>query len=193
MPNANSAARASRPGRSGTRPLRRALLVTVAALFAAGAAWGSSANWLLYKSHGVTLRFPPSWHATTVPLTHVTDPVQIVAIASYPLPDSNRGDDGCQPKEALDHLPATGAFIYGWEDPADSVFGPPRASDFPVRPAHFKLTGYGQYECSGPGYMLAFRDSGRFFQLHVALGRRASAATRQEVLRILDSFRAKRR
>jgi hypothetical protein len=186
-------ARGSPRGRSGTSALRRGLLVTVAAVFAAGAAWGGSASWLLYKSHGVTLRYPPSWHATTVTLTHVTDPVQIVAIASYPLPTSNRGDDGCQPKEALDHLPATGAFIYGWEDPADSVFGPPRASDFPARPAHFKLTGYGQYECSGPGYMLAFRDNGRFFQVHDALGRRATAATRQEVLRILDSFRAKRR
>jgi hypothetical protein len=41
--------------------------------------------------------------------------------------------------------------------------------------------------------MLVFRDSGRFFQLHITLGRRATAATRREVLTILDSFRAKRR
>jgi hypothetical protein len=40
--------------------------------------------------------------------------------------------------------------------------------------------------------MLVFRDNGRFFQLHVALGRRATAATRHEVLTILDSFQAKR-
>jgi hypothetical protein len=173
--------------------VRGALVITVAALFAAGAASCSSSSWLLYKSRGITLRYPPNWHATTTPLTHVTDPEQIVAIASYPLPKSNRGDDGCQPKEALDHLPATGAFIYGWEDPADSGFGPPRASDFPVRPAHFKLGRYAQYECSGPGYMLVFRDSGRFFQLHVALGRRATSTTRQDVLKILDSFRVKRR
>ena len=173
--------------------MRRALTVTVAALVATGAAWSSTSSWLLYKSQGVTLRYPANWHATTTPLTHVTDPEQIVAIASYPLPRSNRGDNGCQPQEALDHLPATGAFIYGWEDPADSVFGPPRASDFPARPAHFKLPRYAQYECSGPGYMLVFRDNGRFFQMHVALGRHATPATRQEVLRILDSFHANRR
>jgi hypothetical protein len=170
--------------------LRRGLLLIVAVLATAGTAWGSSSNWLLYRDQGVTLRYPPSWHATTTPLTHVTDPEQIVAIASYPLPKSNRGDDGCQPQEALDHLPATGAFIFGWEDPADSGFGPPRASDFPARPAHFTLIHYGHYECSGPGYMLAFRDHGRFFQLHVALGQRATIATRHKVLRILDSFQA---
>ncbi len=169
------------------------LLITIVVLTAAGTAWSSSSSWLLYRDQGITLRYPPSWYATTTPLTHVTDPEQIVAIASYPLPKSNRGDDGCQPKEALDHLPATGAFIFGWEDPADSGFGPPRASDFPVRPAHFKLIHYAQYECSGPGYMLAFRDNGRFFHLHVALGRRATEATRHQVLSILDSFQAKRR
>jgi hypothetical protein len=173
--------------------MRRVLLFTVAAFFAAGAVWSSSSSWILYKSQGVSLRYPPSWHATTTPLTHVTDPEQVVAIASYPLPTSNRGDDGCQPKEALDHLPATGAFIFGWEHPADSGFGPPRASDFPVRPAHFKLIHYAQHECSGPGYMLVFRDNGRFFQLHVALGRHATAATRHKILEILDSFKAKRR
>jgi hypothetical protein len=173
--------------------LPRILVVLVAAVFATGAAWSGSPSWLLYKSQGVTLRYPPNWYATTTPLTHVTDPGQIVAIASYPLPKSNRGDDGCQPKEALDHLPTTGAFIYGWEDPPESGFGPPRASAFPVRPAHFKLIRYAHYECSGPGYMLVFRDSGRFFQLHITLGLRATAATRREVLTILDSFRAKRR
>jgi hypothetical protein len=80
--------------------MRRVLLFTVAAFFAAGAAWSSSSSWILYKSQGVSLRYPPSWHATTTPLTHVTDPEQVVAIASYPLPTSNRGDDGCQPKGA---------------------------------------------------------------------------------------------
>ena len=49
------------------------------------------------------------------------------------------------------------------------------------------------YECIGPSYMVRFRQAGRFFQIHIVLGTRASAARRAAVLRILDSFTAKPR
>jgi hypothetical protein len=148
----------------------------------------AATGWPAFHDRGVTLRYPPTWHATTARLTHVTDPVQVVAIASYPLPRNNHGDDGCEPKEALDDLPATGAFIFGWEYPADSGFGPPKARDFPPRPAHFRLIHFAHFECAGPSYGLVFRDHGRYFQIHVALGKYASPATRRLVLRILDTF-----
>jgi hypothetical protein len=41
--------------------------------------------------------------------------------------------------------------------------------------------------------MLRFRTAGRFFQVHIVLGPRASRATRDRVVGILDSFRAKPR
>jgi len=107
------------------------------------------------------------------------------------LPPGSSGADGCQPKEALDRLPSTGAFIFGWEYGQVSPVTGIRASDFPHRPKQFKLTGFARYECLGPSYMLRFRDAGRAFQIHIAFGRRANAATRAIIIRILDTFSAK--
>jgi hypothetical protein len=139
------------------------------------------APWHTYRAHGVSVRYPPAWHATRRALTHVTSPRQVLAVASYPLPRDNRGDDGCSPKQALDALPPGGAFVFAWED--DDPGAPPR-------PAHFRLTGLAQYECLGRSYRIAFRDHNRSFVVHVVLGRRASAATRAKVLQILESFRS---
>ena len=132
--------------------------------------------------------YPPGWHATAAPLTAVTSPQQILAVASYPLPRDNAGADGCEPRQALDRMPPGGAFVYGWEYGQLSVNLGIRPRDFPPRPAHFTLTNLAQYECMGRSYMLRFSDGGWAFQIHVALGRRATAATRAAVLRTLDSF-----
>ena len=131
------------------------------------------------------MHYPPAWFATGRSLTPVTAPPQILAVASYPLPRDDDGANGCRPEEALERLPATGAFIFGWE------FGPDvyrRA--FPQRPRHFRPKNHGNYECLGPSYLLRFREAGRFFQIHIVLGTRANGATRATVLRILDSFKA---
>jgi hypothetical protein len=115
----------------------------------------------------------------------------MLAVASYSLPRDNSGADGCQPKEALDRLRATGAFIFGWEY-ANATRTGMRLRDFPPRPKRFALTSFGQYECMGPGYMTSFKEAGRLFQIHIAFGQRASAATRRTALRVLDSFEVKR-
>jgi len=138
-----------------------------------------------FRAQGVSVRYPSWWHATSARLTPVTSPVQVLAVASYPLPHDSRGADGCSPKKALDALPSDGAFIYGWE------YGSPQGELFQPRPKHFALTNFAGFECLGPSYVLHFRDAGRFFQVHVALGPRASPYTRSLVLRVLDSFRAK--
>lgn len=135
------------------------------------------------------LRYPPSWSATSRPLTPVSYSAQLLAVASYRLPRASRGANGCRPSEALDRLPPGGAFVYGWDygsGPHRSGF---RKSDFPPRPRHFRLARFGQYECAGPSYLIRFRQAGRFLQVHVALGTRATPVTRATVLRILDSLR----
>jgi hypothetical protein len=112
-----------------------------------------------------------------------------LAVASYRLPRDSGGADGCRPSEALDRLPPGGAFVYGWDYrsiPHRSGF---RKSDFPPRPRHFRLARFAHYECAGPSFMIRFRQAGRFLQIHVALGTRATPATRATVLRILDSLR----
>lgn len=168
------------------KPLRRnsidmrplALLLSALAL--------TGASWHTVRSQRITVQYPPGWFATTRPLTPVTTPPQIIAVASYALPRGSDGADGCQPKAALDRLPPTGAFIFGWEY-GRNVYRPA----FPPRPRHFTLKNFGRYECLGPSYMVRFRQAGRFFQIHVVLGRRASRATRATVLRILDGFTAR--
>lgn len=151
-------------------------------------------SWRTFSADGVSVRYPPGWFATAQPLTAVTSPQQVIAIASYRYrPDIARAD-GCEPKEAFDKLPATGAFIYGWETGQLSARIGIRASDFPPRPKHFKLTGFGHYDCLGvaPGYMLSFSDHDNAFTIEIAFGKRATPATRATVLRILDSFTSKR-
>jgi hypothetical protein len=67
--------------------------------------------------------------------------------------------------------------------------------DFPPKPQHFKLPLPRQYECLGvrPSYMFRFRVGDRAFQIGIALGSQASAATRDAALRILNSFTTKPR
>jgi hypothetical protein len=151
----------------------------------------SSSSWHTFHSRGVSVRYPPGWFATSHALTPVTSPVQALAVASYPLPKNNRGADGCEPKAAVDRLPADGAFVFGWEFPMPSPSGL-RPPDFPRRPSHFSLESLTSNECvGGRNYEVSLRQAGRFFQLHVLLGAHASSSTRHTVLRVLDSLRVK--
>lgn len=149
--------------------------------------------WHTFEAKGVQLRRPPGWDATSRRLTNVTYPPQLLAIASYPL-RRPPAPDGCAPVSALVQMPPDGALIVVLEYAKPYVFGPPRVRDFPPRPKRFRLRprDFGRrHECFGPGYVMTFREAGRFFQIQVALGRRAGATTRERVRRILDSFRAK--
>lgn len=165
----------------------RLIAVAVGALVLAG---GAPPSWHTFRANHVSVRYPPTWFATAQPLTLVTGPSQAIAIASYRLPTSPAGSDGCQPKAALTRMPSNGAFIFGWDYGALASLGASRR-DFPPEPVRFKLVGFARYECMGPSYMVRFRAGGRAFQIHVYLGREARPATRAVVLRILDTFRAR--
>jgi hypothetical protein len=164
---------------------RFSLVVLAAVGLASGSSVASAAppGWHTFAAHGVSVRYPPGWFATARPLTEVTSPQQILAVSSYSYrPDPGQAD-GCEPREALDHLPPTGAFIFGWE------YG--QLLDlraFPARLARFRLSGYAREECVGRSYTLQFREAGKTFQISVTLGARATSATRRTVVRILDSF-----
>ncbi|HLX32062.1 MAG TPA: hypothetical protein VKR79_04760 [Gaiellaceae bacterium] len=164
-------------------------IATVAAaalvLAACGGAGAKSTTW---QHRGVSVRIPPGWHATSARLTPVTWPVQFIAVASYPLPSGDGGADGCEPKAAVDRLPPDGAFIFGWE-----YVGAPPSGVFPPRPRRFRLVNLGNYECLQHSYLLRFREAGRYFQVHVLLGRRAGETTRALALRVLDSLAVRRR
>jgi hypothetical protein len=169
-----------------------ALFGTVSVLAVAATHAAIPDSWRTFSRNGIGVRYPPTWHATAARLTPVTAPSQVLAIASYPLPRDRRGADGCSPKEALDLLPPAGAFVFGW-DYGDLRLPGLRPHDFPQRPARFRLTPPAQYECLGRSSMIRFREHGRFIQIHVAFGPRATAATRRIALRVLDSMQIRSR
>ena len=159
-------------------------LAALAVSVALAAPASSSPGWRALRTDRASIHYPPSWFATTRPLTPVTGPRQLFAIASYAFP-KHPNPDGCEPAGTLAKMPSTGALILVWYFGANL---PTRG--FPPRPTRFRLTGLGRHECFGPrpSYVIRFRQSSRFFQVDVAFGRRAGAGTRRTVLRILDSF-----
>jgi hypothetical protein len=145
--------------------------------------------WHSYRADRISIRYPPGWTATVHSLTPVTSPAQLLAIASFPLPRTDRGADGCEPKAARDRMPAGGAFIFGWDYGQLPTLE--LRKNFPPQPVHFELKGLASYECMGRSYMVRFRAAGRGFQIHIYLGSKATTETRATVLHILDSFRAR--
>ncbi|HET9462001.1 MAG TPA: hypothetical protein VFO56_08705 [Gaiellaceae bacterium] len=146
----------------------------------------SPPTWATFRTDEVSIRYPPGWHATARQLTPVNYPWQRFAVASYPFP-ANARPNGCKPAGTLAKRQPSGAVIFVIE------YGAGSARVFPPRPARLKLSGFRNYECFGRSYQLRFREAGRYFQIHIAFGRRAGAGVRATVLRILDSFEAKAR
>jgi hypothetical protein len=139
--------------------------------------------------HGVSVWQPPGWHRVDGPAA-LSYPAERLLLTSYP----TRRGKGCAPDRAARDLPPRGALIYLLEyRPAQGdVWAGLRRSDFPPRPERFRLRRrqLAGYECwRVPSYLIAFRAANRPFQLHVALGPRATPARRARVVRILDSLR----
>jgi|SRR5579875_3502047 len=167
-----------------------ALLAATSALAGCG-----GAGWTTWHGRGVSVRLPPGWHAASARLTPVTWPPQFLAVASYPLPRGDGGADGCEPKAAVDRLPADGAFIFGWEYTGFPWPARRKAqlAAFAPQPSRFRLPHLGSDECVYPSYQLRFRTAGRYFQVQVMLGRKASGRTRALALKVLDSLVVRRR
>ena len=170
-------------------------LSSVAAVFATATVFVAAAqaaeplaspHWRIFRTDGISVRYPPGWHATARRLTGVISPPMRFAIASYPLRQQGPGST-CTPSRALAEMPPSGAFIYAIEYTGTRL----HRRDFPSRPKRFRLTRFANYECMGPSYAILFRDADRFFQIHVYIGKQAGPTVRGTVLRILDSFRAK--
>jgi hypothetical protein len=176
------------------RPIAIAIATAALTSLVAGMAAGSRAadpTGLTDVGAGISVRQPASWHRVAPPISGLSYPGERLLLTSYP----TSAGGGCGPDRAIKDLPASGALIYLLEyrpsvgDPWRGL----RRSSFPPRPAHFALrrSALGHYECvvGVPSYLIRFRDADRPFQLHVALGPRATPARRAQVLRVLDSLR----
>jgi hypothetical protein len=142
------------------------------------------------RAAGLAVSQPGGWHLTAPPVSSLTYPVERLLLTSYP---AARGGN-CSPERAERDLPAGGALVYlvEYRRSARDPWRGLRRSAFPRRPAQFRLrrSALAGYECwRVPSYLIRFRDADRPFQVHVALGARATAARRAQVLRVLDSLR----
>jgi len=170
---------------------RLALLALAGAMVsAAGATAATPAPFGSPPAGGVGVTVPRGWQRLAPPVSALAYPVERLLLTSYA---TARGGD-CRPDRAERDLPADGALIYliEYRPRVGAVWAGMRRSAFPPRPAHFALRRreLATYECwRVPSYLIRFRAADRPFQLHVALGPRAGAARRAEVLRALDSLR----
>jgi len=139
---------------------------------------------------GVSVRYPRGWQFIAPPITAVSYPVERLLLTSY----ATRRGGNCSPDRAERDLPANGALVYLFEyrPQLGAVWAHLRRSGFPPQPAHFALRrrDLANFECwQIPSYLIRFRAAGRAFQLHVVLGKNATAARHAQVLGVLDSLR----
>jgi hypothetical protein len=107
-----------------------------------------------------------------------------LAVASFPFPALNRAN-GCEPAGTLAKMQPTGALVYVFD------YGQlDQGNKFAPRPKPIRLVHFARYDCFGPSYQVRYRDAGRDFQVQIAFGRSATAATRATALRIVNSLRA---
>jgi hypothetical protein len=154
------------------------------------------------NAHGISISYPPSWQVAPSTLTPVlVDPVVPIAVATYPI-DSPQvlGECDIVPQRALEAMRPTDAFIAVYVFQGKGATYAPSAN----RPARFgpdlpwsggslpeRASGSG-IQCTEnvPGFVgnLSFEDHGQHLNVLAAIGPEASAETRNEVYRILDTL-----
>jgi hypothetical protein len=132
---------------------------------------------------GISIEVPGGWTLRRDPVPALVEPALPFAVGSWPLP---AGGNGCAPSRAIGAQPATAALFWLYE------YRPPglHRSDFPPQEKRFRLgRPGGPFECLGVrAYRILFRSHGRYFQVHVVLGRHAGRL-RHLVVAALSSLR----
>ena len=144
----------------------------------------------LAVGRGVTVALPPGWQRAETSLTpHLTDPREVLSVATFPLPPPRREDCAHMPVSALEDLGPRDALITLQERGRGGTA-------FPARPERFGPDLGGPSEAGGCAARARFRDHwfgfaehGRGFHVLVAFGPEATAATQEETWGVLDSLR----
>jgi hypothetical protein len=134
---------------------------------------------------GLSGAHPRGWHALRS-LTRLSEPREVLALASYPLRAGAEAGE-CAPDTARVDMPAGGVFVWLLEYVEQL---PPER--FPERPARFSLERdrlVDHIRCfPGPGWTTTFRLAGRQLQLLVAFGGPPSADRLRDVEELLNSL-----
>jgi hypothetical protein len=143
---------------------------------------------------GVSVRYPAGWYRARA-LTRLSDPREVLALATYPL---RRGAEAgeCAPDTARADMPPDGTFIWlleyrpfggdAWPRLLRERF-PPQSERFGLRRSDLSGDHLGCFS-SGFGYTTTFRAADRPFQLLVAFGGEPTDERLAQVEGILDSL-----
>src|SRR4051812_20740523 len=163
-------------------------------------------GWTTHRDaqHGLSLTLPPGWHRARRNLTpHLIDPREILSVGSYRLRYKRRsgcGVPGC-PLPALDGFGRSDVLISIQERrhvgrPVHAGFAR-RRRPFALEPMRLHYPPGARWRCArrvlGRTTWTAFTDSGRAFYAFVAVGRAATAATRRDARRVIESLTFDRR
>jgi hypothetical protein len=151
-------------------------------------------------AHGLSLSYPRSWQTAPSTLTPVlVDPVTPIAVATYPLDNPQLlGECDIVPQRALEEMGPRDAFIAVYVFQGLATFGSTAGRPEPFGPDLAWNGGALPHRASGagiqctenvPGFVgdLSFDDHGKHLSVLIAFGPQASAETRDEVYRILDT------
>jgi hypothetical protein len=153
-----------------------------------------SVDWATYEDPrwGYSVDIPAGWHRAESRLTALTDPVEILVVATY---RPRQGSEACGPMEfgGFDADEVLVTILERGLDPGSQW------PDFPPRPAHFAFeTGMTSEftECLRTtqriplkDHWFRFTDAGRHFHVLVAIGADAPPGAGRDAYRMLDSLR----
>jgi len=151
-------------------------------------AWRAHAD----AHRGYSVRFPPSWHRATEPMSRISEPRELLSLATVPL---NWQETDCEAfaGAAGSSMGPGDVVVTVWErghDPDSDWL------DFPPRPQRFRAVP--DAEPAGPGcgepsdtmiHWRSFSDSGRHLHTLVRIGPKAPPRAAVEAWKILDSLR----
>jgi hypothetical protein len=142
------------------------------------------------KNGGLSLTVPDGWQASTGRLTGLLDPRERLVLTSFPIAGIARSP-GCSPQGLLRQMPRSGVAALLLEYMHTGA-----RRNFPARPHRFHLGPgiRGGFDCFSPqpigrAHLFNFGDSGRAFQLLVAVGKTATPELRLTAAKALDSLR----
>jgi hypothetical protein len=142
-----------------------------------------------YRTHGLAVELPPGWQHATTRLTTITEPVDVLAVATFPLRYRRVG---------CDHMPSSALLDLGPGDALVVLFERQQAS-FAPRPEHFGPMPEDGSEAPAcvptarfTDHWFTFSDEGRNFHVLVAFGPSASPDTRRQAWGILDELKVER-
>src|SRR4051812_18289263 len=153
---------------------------------------GNEASNQVFESRngGLSLTVPDGWHASTGPLTGLLDPRERLILTSFPV-EGNARSPGCLPEGLLRQMPRSGVAALLLEYMHSGA-----RRNLPARPDRFHLGPgiRGGFDCFSPqpigrAHLVNFGDSGRAFQLLVAVGKTATPQMRLAAAKALDSLR----